>query len=83
MTKEDVIRILRASNVTQDNYSLLSGHKDFAYNLVQEGINFSVFWMENGLKSYIGGINGQFTSFEDAAKVFLEAIEEDFPLKRD
>ena len=83
MTKEDVIRILEASNVSRDHYGLLSGPKDFAYNLIQEGNNFRVFWMEKGLRNYVGGTSGEFTNFESAAEVFLEAIEEDFPLKRD
>lgn len=84
MNEKDVIRILEASDIRRDYYRILSDvPKDFAYNLIQEGNSYHVFWMENGHKSYIGGVSGKFDNFAEAAETFLEAINEDFPIKRD
>ncbi len=73
MKLDELNKNLNANDARMDTINILSAPKDYAMNLCRDGTEFSVFYMEKGMKTQLG----KFASFEEAADVFWSSIQGD------
>jgi hypothetical protein len=53
MTLDEAIVKIAALEIDDEHYNILGEETDFAYNLIENGDQFEVYYQEMGLKTYV------------------------------